>query len=224
MHCKECIIITDDSILDHYRNQLPDWPVISIGQGEQNKTLATLAHILDKLVDFETDRSHFIVGIGGGIVCDVSGLAASVYMRGLPFGFVSTTLLSQVDASVGGKNGVNFRKYKNMLGVFNQPEFVICDPAMLKTLKKELGSGFAEIVKAGAIRSPALSESSKTTSGKHLQTDMEDIVYLIYESVRIKAKIVEMDEKKKGKEENLTLGTHLHMHLKTLRILCMERL
>ena len=99
----------------------------------------------------------FIVAIGGGIVCDVAGFAASVYMRGLRYGFVSTTLLSQVDASVGGKNGVNFRGYKNMLGVFNQPEFVIMDTAMLQTLsRQEYCSGFAEIVKAAAIKNEAL--------------------------------------------------------------------
>ena len=90
-----------------------------------------MSFIFDKLVEYEADRSTFIVAIGGGIVCDVAGFAASVYMRGLRFGFVSTTLLSQVDASVGGKNGVNFRGYKNMLGVFNQPEFVIIDTSML---------------------------------------------------------------------------------------------
>ena len=93
---------------------------------KNTKPLETLPLIFDKLVEYEADRSTFIVGIGGGIVCDVCGFAASVYMRGLQFGFVSTTLLSQVDASVGGKNGVNFRGYKNMIGVFNQPEFVIC--------------------------------------------------------------------------------------------------
>ena len=108
------ILVTDGNILKLYGRSFPDLPVISIGTGEKNKTLETLQLIFDKLVEFEADRSTFIVGIGGGIVCDVCGFAASVYMRGLRFGFVSTTLLSQVDASLGGKNGVNFRGYKNM--------------------------------------------------------------------------------------------------------------
>ena len=94
----------------------------------------------------------FIVGIGGGIVCDIAGFVASTFMRGVRFGFVATTLLAQVDASVGGKNGVNFNGYKNMIGVFNQPEFVICDPELLKTLsEREILCGLAEIVKHAAI-------------------------------------------------------------------------
>jgi len=209
---RKCIVITDDTVLDYYRDQLPDWPIISIGQGEQNKSLATLGDIFEKLVDLEADRSHFIVGVGGGIVCDVAGFAASVYMRGLPFGFVSTTLLSQVDASVGGKNGVNFRKYKNMLGVFSQPEFVLCDPLMLKTLKKNVFvSGFAEIVKAGAIRSESLIEILERNADRALSADPETMEDLIYRSVRIKADIVETDEKERGERRKLNFG-HTFAH------------
>ena len=103
-------------------------------------------------MELEADRSSFIVGIGGGIVCDIAGFVASTYLRGVRFGFVSSTLLSQVDASVGGKNGVNFSGYKNMVGVFNQPEFVICDMNLLKTLPiKERQNGFSEIVKHAAL-------------------------------------------------------------------------
>jgi 3-dehydroquinate synthase len=209
---RKCIMITDEPVLHHYREKLPDWPVISIGQGEQKKTLATLGEIFEKLVDLEADRSYFIVGVGGGIVCDVAGFAASVYMRGLPFGFVSTTLLSQVDASVGGKNGVNFRKYKNMLGVFSQPEFVICDPSMLKTLKKNVFlSGFAEIVKAGAIRSESLIETLEENADKALSADSDVMEDLVYRSVRIKADIVEADEKEKGERRKLNFG-HTFAH------------
>jgi 3-dehydroquinate synthase len=209
---KKCILITDDNILDHYRDQLPDWPVISIGQGEQNKTMATLGEIVEKLVELEADRSHFIVGVGGGIVCDVAGFAASVYMRGLPFGFVSTTLLSQVDASVGGKNGVNFRKYKNMLGVFSQPEFVICDPLMLKTLKKNVFvSGFAEIVKAGAILSESLIGTLEKNADLALSADPDVMEDIVYRSVRIKADIVETDEREKGERRKLNFG-HTFAH------------
>ena len=98
------------------------------------------------------DRKTFILGVGGGIVTDVAGFAASIYMRGLPFGFVSTTLLGQVDASVGGKNGVNVDGYKNMAGTFTQPRFVVCDPALLRTLpEREFRAGLAEAVKAAVI-------------------------------------------------------------------------
>lgn len=209
---KQCIIVTDDNILKYYRKELPEFPVISIGTGEKNKTLETLEKIVDRLVELEADRATFIIGIGGGIVCDVAGFAASVYMRGLRFGFVSTTLLSQVDASVGGKNGVNFRGFKNMLGVFNQPDFVICDPAMLKTLEeKEYRAGFGEIVKAGAIKSQELFRYLGDHAEEALKADPDVIENIVYESVRIKASVVEADEREKGERRKLNFG-HTFAH------------
>ena len=146
------IVITYRTDKELYQNRLPDCPTNVIGETEKIKTIETVADIFSQLVDLEADRSSFILGIGGGIVCDITGFAASTFMRGSGFGFVSTTLLAQVDASVGGKNGVNFGGFKNMVGVFNQPEFVICDLGMLKTLpQREIRSGFAEIIKHGAI-------------------------------------------------------------------------
>ncbi|MBN2274565.1 MAG: 3-dehydroquinate synthase [Bacteroidales bacterium] len=206
------IIITDDNILRYYAADMPPFPIISIGTGEKHKTLETLVHIFEKLIEHEADRTTYIVGIGGGIVCDVAGFAASVYMRGLRFGFVSSTLLSQVDASVGGKNGVNFRRFKNMLGVFNQPEFVICDPFMLKTLEKnEFIAGFAEIVKAGAIKSAPLFEYLEANVDKALSAHEEVLEKIVYESVRIKADVVENDEKEKGLRRILNFG-HTFAH------------
>jgi 3-dehydroquinate synthase len=143
---------TDETIARLYGAEFPH-SVITIARVKKNKTMRTLEHIFDNLIKCEADRSTFILAIGGGIVCDVAGFAASVYMRGLRFGFISTTLLSQVDASVGGKNGVNFNNFKNMVGVFRQPEFVICDTSMLSTLQPEqVSGGFAEIVKAALIK------------------------------------------------------------------------
>jgi 3-dehydroquinate synthase len=206
------IVITDNVILKHYHTYFSEYNLIEIGTGEQVKTLDTIAYILEKLVEFEADRTSFIVGIGGGIVCDIVGFAASVFMRGLRFGFVSTSLLSQVDASVGGKNGVNFQGYKNMVGVFAQPEFVICDFEMLKTLdEKEFISGFAEIVKAAAIRNAKLFDFLETNYSKALAHDLEAIHYAISESVKIKAAVVEADEKEKGERKILNFG-HTFAH------------
>jgi 3-dehydroquinate synthase len=206
------IVITDDNILRLYRNALPPFPVISIGLGEKNKTMETLTYIFDKLIEYEADRSTFIVAVGGGIVCDIAGFAASVYMRGLPYGFVSTTLLSQVDASVGGKNGVNFRRYKNMLGVFNQPEFVIIDTAMLQTLdEREFRSGFAEIVKAAAIRDESLFNYIEANFSKALSKDQAVLEKIIYDSLLIKSQVVEKDEKEKGERRILNFG-HTFAH------------
>jgi len=206
------ILITDDKIYSLYGQRFPKAPVIITGPGEKNKTLATLDLIFEKLVEYEADRSTFIVAIGGGIVCDVAGFAASVYMRGLRYGFVSTTLLSQVDASVGGKNGVNFRGYKNMIGVFNQPEFVICDTTMLDTLDEaEYRSGFAEIIKAAAIKSESLFSYLENNYQAALNKDQEVMEKIIFDSVRIKADVVEQDEKENNERKKLNFG-HTFAH------------
>jgi len=206
------VIITDYNVSLYYRSHFPGWDVVEIGTGEKIKTLDTVQYIYKKLVAREIDRSCFIVGIGGGIVCDIAGFVASTYMRGLPFGFVSTTLLSQVDASVGGKNGVNFQGYKNMIGVFNQPSFVICDPAMLKTLpKKELLCGFAEIVKHAVIGDRAHFDFLEKYYKEALEMDEEVLARLIYDSIIVKSSIVQRDEKEKGERRKLNFG-HTYGH------------
>ena len=215
------VIVTDEVVSNIYKNKFAEYPVIEIGLGEKIKTIDTLEYIFEKFLEFEVDRSTYIVAIGGGIVCDVVGFAASIFMRGLRFGFVSTTLLSQVDASVGGKNGVNFHRYKNMIGVFNQPDFVICDTEMLKTLeRKEFIAGFAEIVKAGAIKNEALFSYIEDNWQKALDLDTEVINHLVYESVLVKSKVVEADEREKGERRLLNLGhTFAHSFEKLVDIL-----
>ncbi len=206
------VIITDKNVSHYYKKDFPPFRVIEIGLGEKIKTIDTLNYIFQKFIEYEVDRSSFIVGIGGGIVCDITGLAASIFMRGLKFGFVSTTLLSQVDASVGGKNGVNFQGYKNMIGTFNQPEFVICDNELLKTLeKKEFIAGFAEIVKAGAIKDKNIISYLENNYEKALNKDAEVINKLVCDSILIKSKVVESDEREKGERRKLNFG-HTFAH------------
>jgi 3-dehydroquinate synthase len=201
------VIITDKRVWDLYGDRFPGDRVIIIGQGEKIKTLATVKMIYRRLVDFKADRSTFIVGIGGGIVCDITGFAASTYMRGLGFGYVATTLLSQVDASVGGKNGVNLDGYKNMVGVFNQPDFVICDLALLRTLsEREISCGMAEMIKHAAIADADLFSYLENNHQKVLALDSSAIQKLVYDSVRIKAAIVRADEKEKGERRKLNFG------------------
>jgi len=139
------IIITDSNVYRLYGKMFSQYRTVVIEAGEQYKTLYTVHNIYKTLLELEFDRSSYIVGIGGGVVCDIAGFAASTYLRGLPFAFAPTTLLAQVDASVGGKNGVNFQGYKNLIGTINQPEFVMYDFETLKTLPEaELKNGFAE--------------------------------------------------------------------------------
>lgn len=201
------VIITDTNVRHYYLKCFQPWEVIEIGTGEKIKNLDTVRVIYRKLVELEADRSSFIVGIGGGIVCDIAGFVASTYLRGVRFAFVPSTLLSQVDASVGGKNGVNFDGYKNMVGVFNQPEFVICDMNLLRTLpEREILCGFAEIVKHAAIANADLFSYLEKHYEKALDLDTDVIEKLIYDSVVIKSSIVNRDEKEEGERRKLNFG------------------
>jgi len=201
------VIITNEDVARHYQHEFPQAEIIIIGAGEGFKTLDTAARIYDRLISLEADRSVFLVGIGGGIICDLTGFVASTYLRGVRFGYVPTSLLAQVDASVGGKTGVNFSGYKNMVGVFNQPEFVICDPQTLMSLPaEEHANGFAEIVKHAAIADAGYFEylEKETESGIELSLDVLETI--IYESVSIKASIVNRDETEKGERRKLNFG------------------
>ncbi len=201
------VFITDKNVTQFYENDFPPHPVITIETGEKIKNLDTVRDIYEKLVAVGADRSTFIVGIGGGIVCDIAGFVASTYLRGVRFGFVSSTLLSQVDASVGGKNGVNFKNYKNMIGVFNQPEFVICDLNLLNTLpEKEVLCGLAEIVKHAVIGDRHLFAYLEAHYQEALALDKDVIGKLVYDSIIIKSAIVNQDELEKGERRKLNFG------------------
>jgi 3-dehydroquinate synthase len=204
---KKAVIITDDNLHYHYSDRFQDIPFLILAQGENNKNLESVNRLAVSLLDKGIDRGGFILGIGGGVVCDVAGFLASVYMRGIKFGFVSTSLLSMVDASVGGKNGVNVDRVKNIIGTFNQPEFVICDPAMLKTLpEEEYVSGLAELIKHGTIRNPELFAMIENGSELIMNRDPSLLEKLITISVRIKSEIVMADEKEEGKRMLLNFG------------------
>ncbi len=201
------IIITDENLNKYYSDKFPKFPIIKIGLGEQIKTFETINYIIDNLIKLNADRHSFILGIGGGIVCDIAGFVASIYMRGIKFGFVSTSLLSQVDASVGGKNGVNFNSYKNIIGNFNQPEFVICDTKLLNTLPKaEINTGMGEIIKHSLIADYKMFKFVKENYNKILNLDYNTITNLVFDNIKIKAKIVENDEKENGERKKLNFG------------------
>ncbi len=204
---RRIVVISDTNIDRHYHKLVSEFDNILIGLGETSKTLRTLDAIYQRFIELGVDRSTFILGIGGGIVTDVAGFAASTYMRGLDFGFISTSLLGQVDASVGGKNGVNVDGYKNMVGTFTQPKFVICDVAMLRTLsQRELRTGLAEIIKAGIIADSTLFEMLEQCDFTSLTTDAERLKEIVYRAIKVKADIVERDERETGDRRLLNLG------------------
>ena len=204
---RPAVVITDHHMLALYEKDFPRCPVITTGCGEAIKTLDTVSHIYRQLVELEADRSTVIVGIGGGIVCDIAGFVASTYLRGVSFGFVASTLLAQVDASVGGKNGVNFGGFKNMVGVFNQPEFVICDMNLLQTLSmRDRLCGFAEIVKHAVIADANMFVYLEKQWAQALALDSVVIEKLVYDSIVIKAGVVNRDETEKGERRILNFG------------------
>jgi 3-dehydroquinate synthase len=200
------IVITDANIDRLYPTVVRRYEYIIIGQGEGCKSLQTVERVYRELMDKGADRSTFILGIGGGIVTDIAGFVAATYMRGVDFGFVSTTLLGQVDASVGGKNGVNVANYKNMVGTFRQPRFVIMDVEMLRTLpKRELRAGMAEVVKSAIIADAALFERLERC-GESIYNSAEDMQEVILGAVAVKARIVAEDEREGGVRRLLNLG------------------
>jgi 3-dehydroquinate synthase len=212
------ICLTDKNVNREYGAALSGFDLIELDTGEEIKTLQTVEEIYRKLLDFQADRTTFITAVGGGIVCDLAGFAASTYLRGLDFGYVASTLLAQVDASVGGKTGVNLKGYKNLVGVFNQPEFVICDLDLLTTLpQKEILSGMAEIVKHGAIGDPELFGILEQNPDQALALQRDLLEKLVFASIQVKAGIVNKDEKEKGERRKLNFGHTLgHALEKTL--------
>lgn len=207
------VIITDPNIAKAYPGLTERYPHVIIGLGETHKTLETVGDIYRELLALGVDRGSYLVGIGGGIVTDITGFVASTYMRGVAgFGFVATSLLAQVDASVGGKNGVNLDGYKNIVGVFNQPDFVLCDQGMLATLpERELRAGLAEVIKCGLIRDKALFELFENHTFESFTGDAALLHRAIVASVELKAAVVAADETEQGERKLLNLG-HTFAH------------
>ena len=204
---KRVVVVSDTNIDRHYHSLVNRYDHVLIGLGEASKTLVTADAIYKKFIDMGVDRSTFVLAIGGGIVTDVAGFVASTYMRGVEFGFISTSLLGQVDASVGGKNGVNVDGYKNMVGTFTQPRFVICDVNMLRTLpERELRTGMAEMIKAGIIADEELFSILERTPLSELVKNPDLLSEVVYRAIRVKADIVERDEREHGDRRKLNLG------------------
>ncbi|MHB8055809.1 MAG: 3-dehydroquinate synthase [Candidatus Aminicenantales bacterium] len=201
------LIVTDRKVYGLYRPLFRGWDVLILDRGEKTKTLAVVERIERELLRKGYDRGATLVGAGGGVVCDLAGFAASVYMRGIRFGFVPTTLLAQVDASLGGKNGVNLDRFKNVIGVFRQPDFVLSDPRFLATLPAaEIRNGLAETVKAAAIRDRELFGDLEADPGRALAGDPEILGRMIERAAAVKIGIVARDERECGPRALLNFG------------------
>ncbi len=201
------VVLTDVNTHQHclplIQEVLPtDVVLITVPAGEPFKTLETCASIWTQMTEAVLDRQALLLNLGGGVIGDMGGFCASVYKRGIPFITIPTTLLSQVDASVGGKLGIDFMGFKNHLGVFQLPEAVLIDPVFLSTLpQRELRSGYAEVLKHGLIRDIAFFRSLPST-----HWEKQDWARVIRHSVGIKKAVVEVDPKETGVRKILNFG------------------
>ncbi len=180
---------------------------IVIADGEAQKTLATVEDLATRLLEALAERRTTLIALGGGVIGDITGFTAAIYQRGMPFVQLPTTLLAQVDSSVGGKTGVNHRLGKNMIGAFHQPRAVVADTDCLRTLPdRELAAGLAEVIKYGAIRDGAFFDWLESNIDRLRARDVSALAYAIAQSCRIKAAIVAADEKETGERALLNFG------------------
>jgi 3-dehydroquinate synthase len=201
------IIITDDHIFSKHKAKFKGWNVIVLKPGEQYKVQQTVDTVIDQLLELGADRKTVLVGVGGGIITDITGYVAAVYMRGLRFGFVPTSILAMVDAAIGGKNGIDVGVYKNMVGTIRQPSFLLYDYSLLSSLpKKEWINGFAEIIKHAAIKEVGMFKLLEQYSLKEFQRTKKLLAALIEANVKIKATVVQNDEFEQGERRLLNFG------------------
>jgi 3-dehydroquinate synthase len=212
---KRCAIISDTNVSPHYAaracqslTEAGFAPiVVTVPAGETAKSLKTAQVCYDQLAAQRLERKSFIVALGGGVVGDLAGFVAATYLRGIGFVQIPTTLLSQVDSSVGGKVGVNLKAGKNLVGAFHQPRLVICDLETLKTLpEREFRSGLAEVIKYGIIYDAALFTELERVMPKLLERDAETLAKVIARCCEIKAEVVQQDETESGLRAILNFG------------------
>lgn len=214
---KEAVLIVDEKVFFNHAARFKGWNVMVLKSGEEHKTRETVDSIIDNLIGLQADRKTVLVGIGGGVITDITGYVASIYMRGLRFGFVPTTVLSMVDAAIGGKNGVDLGVYKNMVGTIRQPSFLLYDYSFLKSLPEaEWINGFAEIIKHACIRDAAMFKMLEQTSLEKLRSSKKILSQLVERNARLKSKVVQQDEFEHGDRKLLNFGHTLGHALENL--------
>jgi len=223
---KRAVIVSDDRVAALYLNPVRaslERAGLAVGQatvppGEESKSLARLAGLLDRFCELEIERRDLVIALGGGVVGDLAGLAASLFRRGIPLAQLPTSLMAQVDSAIGGKTAVNLAAGKNLAGTFHQPVAVLCDPEVLRTLPdSEFRSGLAEVVKYGILGDAELFELLEQAGGRILHRDADLLERVIRHCVAAKARIVSADERETGQERILlnlghTLGHALEAH------------
>jgi 3-dehydroquinate synthase len=208
-------VVTSPTVRRHWGEKLEaslraarlPYEVLEMPDGEPAKRLHTVEELAEKLVAAKADRKSLLVAFGGGVVGDSAGFLAAIFMRGIPVVQVPTTVVSQLDASIGGKTGVNLRLGKNLVGAFHQPRAVLVDPEILQTLnEREYHSGLFEALKCGVISDGKLFEFMDRNAQKIMARDARALERIIIDSVRVKAEVVSFDEKESGLRRILNFG------------------
>lgn len=201
------ILLVDDNLFNQLGKKLKGWNCIVVKSGEEYKVQQTVDGIIDLLIDMEADRKTTLIGIGGGVITDLTGYVAAVYMRGIRVGYVPTSLLAMVDASIGGKNGVDVGVYKNLVGIIRQPAFLFFDISLLKTLPDaEWQNGFAEIIKHACIKDAAMFRELSSHNIAYYQKNKKAISALVKRNALLKSKVVQQDEFETGDRKLLNYG------------------
>lgn len=201
------ILLTDENIFAAHGKKFKDWNTIVLKAGEQYKVQATVDSVIDQMIAMKADRTTTLVGIGGGVVTDMAGYIAGIYMRGIRFGFLPASILAMVDASIGGKNGIDVGVYKNMVGMIRQPDFLLYDVSLLKSLpNEEWVNGMAEVIKHAAIKDAPMFSMLEETSLPALKKDPVLLSKLIRRNALLKTKVVQADEFEKGERRLLNFG------------------
>ncbi|MEO6610670.1 MAG: 3-dehydroquinate synthase [Chitinophagaceae bacterium] len=201
------ILITDDNVYKTHTKRFKGWNTIILKPGEEYKVQATVDALVAKLIGMEADRKTTLVGVGGGVITDITGHVASIYMRGIRFGFIPTSVLSLVDASIGGKNGIDVGVYKNMVGTIRQPSFILHDMIFLNTLPQvEWENGFAEVIKHACIKDAVMFTELEQKSLAYYRGRQKSICDLVRRNALLKSKVVQKDEFEKGERRLLNFG------------------
>lgn len=204
---KATILITDENVYRAHKKRFKDWDTIVLKPGEDYKIQATADAVIEQLIEMEADRSTTLVGVGGGVITDITGYVASIYMRGIRFGFIPTSVLGLVDASIGGKNGIDVDVYKNIIGIIRQPAFILQDMVFLNSLpQQEWENGFAEVIKHACIKDSAMFADLEKGTLKKFQSRQKSICELVQRNALIKIKVVQKDEFEKGDRRLLNFG------------------
>lgn len=204
---KNSIILTDENVFAAHSKKFKNWNTIVLKPGEEFKVQDTVESVIEQLIEMGADRQSTLIGVGGGVITDLTGYIASIYMRGISFGFIPTTLLALVDASIGGKNGIDVGVYKNMVGAIKQPSFILQDLQFLNTLpEQEWQNGFAEIIKHACIKDAAMFRNLESKDLAFYIKNKKEISSLIRRNVLIKTRVVMQDEFEKGDRKLLNFG------------------